>query len=114
MYIGQKKGMITGPPFAAYYNMDMQDLDVEIGFPVEEHLPSEGDIQQSEIPQCKAATCIHTGPYEKLVDTYEQFTVWMKEQSVEPQLQVYEFYLNDPQQTPAEGLQTKILFPLKT
>lgn len=24
----------AGAPFAAYYNMDMQDLDVEIGFPV--------------------------------------------------------------------------------
>ena len=25
---------LTGPPFAAYHNLDMSNLDVEMGFPV--------------------------------------------------------------------------------
>ena len=37
-------------PFTAYYNMDMQNLDVEIGFPVGKALPGRGEIQASTIP----------------------------------------------------------------
>ncbi|RYD03612.1 hypothetical protein N752_18740 [Desulforamulus aquiferis] len=37
-------------PFAAYYNMDMEDLDVEMGFPVAKPLPGKGEIKSSEIP----------------------------------------------------------------
>ena len=32
-YAGQKGLQPSGPPFVAYHNMDMQDLDLEIGFP---------------------------------------------------------------------------------
>ena len=32
-YAGQMGVQPSGPPFVAYYNLDMQDLDLEIGFP---------------------------------------------------------------------------------
>ena len=32
-YLGELGEQPVGPPFAAYYNMDMQNLDIEIGFP---------------------------------------------------------------------------------
>ena len=45
--IGQQ---LTGVPFVAYYNMDMEDLDIEIGFPVAEPLEGSAEIRSSEIP----------------------------------------------------------------
>ena len=44
----------AGPPFSVYYNMEMQDLDIEIGFPVSRKLAGKGDIQASETPKRKS------------------------------------------------------------
>ncbi|MFX1451627.1 MAG: GyrI-like domain-containing protein, partial [Promethearchaeota archaeon] len=60
----------SGPPFVAYYNMDMQNLDIEIGFPVSKKLSSKGDIKANEIPGGKFAICLHKGPYDKIAPAY--------------------------------------------
>lgn len=60
----------SGMPFVAYYNLDMEDLDVEIGFLVSEVIDGQGDIQYSEIPDGKKITCMHQGPYQELLETY--------------------------------------------
>ena len=40
-YLAEQSEQPAGAPFVAYYNMDMQNLDVEIGFPVTACLPVE-------------------------------------------------------------------------
>ena len=103
----------AGAPFAAYYNMDMQDLDVEIGFPVTVPISSKGDIQASQVPGGKLAFALHTGPYSEIGPDYDALTQFAKEQGYKPTGVAYEFYLNDPSETPQEKLQTQIVFPLK-
>lgn len=49
----------SGAPFVAYFNMDMDDLDMEIGFPVEQKLTGRGNVLAGEIPDGKAAACLH-------------------------------------------------------
>ncbi len=61
-YIIVQGAQPQGPPFVAYYNMDMEDLDIEIGFPVAKKLPGAGDIKAGEIPAGKVASCVYTGP----------------------------------------------------
>jgi effector-binding domain-containing protein len=112
-YLGQLGEQPAGPPFAAYYNMDMQDLDVEIGFPVARELPSQGDIQASEIPGGKVATCLYTGPYSDIEPAYNALSRWVEENGYGTTGVAYEVYLSDPQETPPEELQTQIVFPLK-
>ena len=102
----------AGPPFTAYFNMDMDDLDVEIGFPVPVSLPGKGDIQASEVPEGKAATCLYTGPYSDIGQGYEALTAWINEHGYQPTGVAYEFYLNDPNITPPPELMTQIVFPL--
>jgi len=63
-YLGELGEAPVGAPFVAYYNMDMQNLDIEIGFPVSKKLPDKGDIKPGEIPAGNFAICLHTGPYE--------------------------------------------------
>ncbi len=113
-YLGELGGQSAGPPFAAYHNMDMQDLDIEIGFPVPGKLPGRDDIKVSEIPGGRAATCLYVGPYSDIGPAYNALSQWMKENGHEPTGVAYEMYLDDPDQTPPEELKTQILFPLRT
>jgi len=112
-YLAELGSQPAGAPFAVYYNMDMQDLDVEIGFPVAEPVLSKGDIQASQVPGGKQAIALHTGPYGEIGPAYEALTQFAKEQGCEPTGVSYEFYLNDPQETPPGQLRTQIIFPLK-
>lgn len=100
-------------PFTAYYNMDMQDLDVEIGFPVGKALPPRGEIQSSVIPAGRYASCVYTGPYGAVEPACNALNAWIAQNGLEPTGVSCEFYLNDPSETPPEALQTRIVFLLQ-
>ncbi len=104
----------AGPPFAAYYNMDMQNLDVEIGFPVSKKIAAKDNVQAGELPAGKVATCIHIGPYSDITPAYTALSEWIKANGYEATGVAYEMYLNDPSQTPPQELMTQIVFPLQT
>ena len=112
-HLGELGEQPAGPPFVAYYNMDMQDLDVEIGFPVSRQLPGKGEIESGQIPGGRAATCMYTGPYSEIKLAYSALSQWMKDNGHEATGVAYEMYLNDPAQVPPEELKTEILFPLR-
>lgn len=112
-YLGELKKKPAGPPFVAYHNMDIQALDVEVGFPVHGKLPGKGELKDITIPGGEVATCMHTGPYEALKDTYGEFTAWVTQQGAEAAGVVYEYYLNAPDQVSKDQLKTRLAFPLK-
>ena len=111
-YLGELGEYPAGPPFVGYYNEDMQDLDVEIGFPVARELPGRGDIHASQLPGGRAATCLHVGPYSEVEPAYTALGQWMAENGYAPTGVAYEIYLNDPDETPPQELRTQIMFPL--
>lgn len=100
-------------PFAGYFNMDMEELDVEMGFPVAKTLPGKGDIKVSKIPAGKKATCMFKGPYSAMAPIYNAMNQWMSENGYQPSGVVYEFYYNSPIEVPESELLTKIVFLLK-
>lgn len=99
--------------FAAYHNMDMENLDVEMGFPVPKPLPGQGDILAGEIPGGRQASYLYKGPYAGVAPVYEALSRWMQEQGHMPTGICYEFYYNSPLEVPESELLTKIVFPLK-
>lgn len=103
----------SGPPFVAYHNMDMSNLEIEIGFPVAKSLPGQGEVKPGELPAGRYAACLHSGPYQELGKAYDALTNWVAEQGLEPTGVAYEYYLNDPEVTAPEALQTRIVFPLR-
>ena len=111
-YLGEIGEYPADVPFVAYYNMDMQDLDVEIGFPVAKTLQGKGEIQPSEIPGGKQASCLYVGPYNQIQQAYHALIDWMTENGYKPTGVAYEFYLNDPSQTPESELKTRVAFPI--
>jgi effector-binding domain-containing protein len=113
-YLGELGEHPTGPPFAAYYNMDMADLDVELGFPVPHQVEGRGEIQTGTIPAGKVATCLYTGPYSEIEQAYNALMSWMQANGHEATGVAYELYLNDPNETEPADLQTQVIFPLKS
>lgn len=102
-----------GMPFVAYYNMDMQALEVEVGFPVQQPLPGKGEIECREIPAGKYASTLYVGPYEEMAPAYDSMNQWLAEHGYEPTGITYEYYLNGPDTATPQEYQTRIVFPLK-
>ena len=100
-------------PFVAYYNMDMQNLDVEIGFVVAKPLLGRDDIQAVIYPSVAVASAMHAGPYESMAPTYEALTAWLAEQGLPASGVVFEYYLNDPADVAPEEVLTRIEMLLK-
>ena len=110
-YLGQLGEHPASMPYAAYRNMDLQDLDVEIGFPVARPLPGEGRIQSGEIPGGKWATLLHVGPYDQIHAGWEALTAAIAATGRTIAGPAYEFYLDGPE-TPPERIRTLLGHPV--
>lgn len=112
-YLGGAGAAPAGAPFVAYYNMDMSNLDVEIGFPVTHALPGADEVQPGVIPAGMVGSCLYTGPYQEMAPAYDELNGFVDALGYQPAGTVYEFYLNEPGKTPPALLQTQIVFLLK-
>jgi len=68
--IGAKPGECA---FAAYYNMDMNDLDVDIGFVLAEPAPGRGEIHAMDIPGGQQVSCIGSNIFIRVLLLGQQF-----------------------------------------
>lgn len=112
-YLNELGGKPLDAAFTAYYNMDMEDLDVEMGFPVAEPFAGKGEIKSGQIPAGKQASCMYKGPYSQMAPVYDAMTCWIRENGYTPTGVCYEFYYNSPMDVPESQLLTKIVFLLK-
>lgn len=112
-YLGELGEQPENAAFSAYYNMDMENLEVEMGFPVGKPLPGRGEIVASVIPTGKKAVCLYKGPYNAMSQTYDDMMAWMAENEHRPTGVAYEFYYNSPMEVPESELLTKIMFLLE-
>jgi effector-binding domain-containing protein len=103
----------AGVPYTAYHNLDMQDMDVEMGFTVSKPLPEGDEVKTGGIPAGKAAITMYNGPYSEMEATYDEIFKWIAERGYQPTGVYYEYYYNSPQDVPESELQTQIVIPLK-
>jgi len=87
---------IVGAPFAFYHSWDDKETEMEVGFPVAPGSAGEGRIRPTTLPGGRVVTGTHIGPYDKLVDSYNAMTAWMKERGYEPAKSMWETYMTDP------------------
>lgn len=113
--LGMRQVPPTGPPFALYYDKEMneQDIDMETCVPVTGEVEGEGEVEYHVLPAGKYATTMHMGPYSEMAPTYQAMLEWMREKGLEPQTPVREVYLNDPAKVadPKE-IMTRIVWPV--
>ncbi len=103
----------SGAPYVGYFNTDMQDLDIECGLPVAQPVAGTNELKPSEIPAGKQVTCLYTGPYNQIEPAYNAIMEWIPANGYTPTGVCYEFYLNNPAETPENELLTRIVFLLK-
>jgi effector-binding domain-containing protein len=112
-YLEEEGVLPTEAPFVAYYNMDYQNLDVEIGVPVGKKLSGLGEIVSSTIPSGKAIFCMYRGPYSEIGEVYEDMAKWIESHGEKAVGTAYEYYYNDFD-FPESELLTKVVMPLKS
>lgn len=112
-YLGEMGAYPAGMPFVGYYNMDMQDLDIEVGFPVAQPLAGRDEIKPGEIPAGKRLSCLYQGPYNEMESTYNEIMEWVAANGHTWTGASYEFYLNSPMEVPESELLTEIVLMLK-
>lgn len=101
-------------PFVAYYNMDMNDMDVEIGVPTVNIVPEKGRLKARTIPQQKYVSAMYRGEYKDIGCVYEDMSKWIIENKYIPEGISYEYYYNEPNSSlPESELITKVVMPLK-
>jgi len=112
-FLGKNGFGVADMPYAAYYNMDMEDLDVEMGVPVLEEVKVTGDIKYRVQNLGKVVTCIYRGAYSGTFAAYSELVAWMSENGLEQAAESYEIYLNSPQGVCEDELLTMIVVPMK-
>ncbi len=100
-------------PFVRYFNMEMENLKVEIGFPVSKELSGKEDIKFSHIEEMIAIYALYQGPYQEMGETYDEIINWIEENGMKTNGIFLESYYNSPDDVPEDKLLTRILMPLE-
>jgi effector-binding domain-containing protein len=120
-WLGKNRVAPGGPPLIRYQSIGNDEtVDVEIGIGTSEPAGG-GKIVAGALPRGRYLTAIHTGPYDRLVETTAAFLEWAKandvtfDNAVGPAGTAWkarvEHYLTDPEeQSNPEKWETKLAF----
>ena len=114
-YAAQCGKQMSGAPYCKYTNPseDFMRFDIELGIPVSEALPEKDGIYMAKTCEGKAITAMHKGAYKDIEQTYAPMMQYFAENKLEPTGVYYDYYLNNPADTPEPELLTKVVFMLK-
>jgi effector-binding domain-containing protein len=111
-YLTQIGELTGGAPYVCYYNEDLENLDVEIGFPVAKTFQGTNEIAAHTIPVQKVLAGIHLGAYVDSDPLFYEMMQWLNDNGYQTQGTIYNYYLNDSNR-PENELLTKIVIPIK-
>lgn len=113
--VHEQQVAVTGPPFAMYFGMPTDTVDVAAGFPTGRRIsPTAEGVVPFELPGGRAVQFLHVGSYDDLGEAYARMTAWMGEQALTPADAMWESYLTEP--TPGgdpAANQTLITWPVR-
>ncbi|MCL2643111.1 MAG: GyrI-like domain-containing protein [Candidatus Bathyarchaeota archaeon] len=114
-YVAKCGKQLAGAPYCKYTNgsADFMKWDIELGFPVSEPLPEQGEIYMSKTCAGKAITAMHKGAYKDIEKTYAPMMQYLAENKLESTGVYYDYYISNPADTPESELLTKVVFPIK-
>ena len=114
-YLAECGAQMAGAPYCKYYNgsEDFMRFDIELGIPVGEPLPEKDEIYMSKTDGGKAITAMHKGAYKDIEKTYAPMMQYLSENNLQSTGVYYDYYLNNPADTPESELLTKVVFPIQ-
>lgn len=89
-----------GGVFAHHLQMTADTFDFELGIKVTAPVTDRGRVRRGALPAVKVARTIYSGPYEGLPGAWNEFTSWMKANSVDQAEDLWELYSVGPQSSP--------------
>jgi len=89
------------------------ELKWSIGFIVAKDAVVAAPLIKAEFSYKKAASIIHTGPYEKVGETFDKLTKFIESSGLAMAGPVLEKYLNNPQMVKPEELKTEVIIPVE-
>ena len=114
-YLAAQGTQVAGAPYLAYMNgnEDFSKFDIELGIPVSEAVPVHGEFYMSQSCQGKAITTMYKGAYKDIEAAYVALMDYAKENALEMTGVYYDYYINNPADTPEGELLTQVVFPIK-
>lgn len=113
--------LAAGPPRAIYTAYGPGGVRFTLAVPVSSAGPSEmaGAVRLASLPGVRALRFTHVGPYERLAAAYGEITSWLKQNGRmesdsdwQRYMPMWEEYVTDPEEAPAQQLVTHIYLPL--
>lgn len=114
--VGKQQLGINGPAFVHYLDHDETTgfSNYLPGVQVQSSGKKSGAVRPVIYPEMKVVSALHTGPYEKFLESYETLGAYIEANGLETVGSAFEFYLVNGQTEPDPNKwQTLIAFPLK-
>lgn len=114
-YVAEQGKQIAGAPYLAYMNgnEDFSKFDIELGIPVSEAVPVQGEFYMSQSYKGKAITTTYKGAYKDIEVAYVALMDYAKKNAMEMTGVYYDYYISNPADTPENELLTQVVFPIK-
>ncbi|MBU5361673.1 GyrI-like domain-containing protein [Enterococcus raffinosus] len=110
--IEENEAFPSSGPIVCFHNVDLEALDVEIGFATPKPLKAQNELHTLTHPIRTIAVTIDRGPYEQQDPTLEALMKWIPENGYEALGGIYYHYLNDERQPENEYL-TEMYIPIQ-
>ena len=107
-YLASNNEFPGGYLFMIYNNRDNDNLDLEIGFPINRKFLGNQSISMGHTPGGYVLTCMHVGSYNTLSETYESLEKYMANYKLTSKGKYFEIYYNNPADTPVNDLITEV------
>ncbi len=111
-YLASHDVLTSSAPLTYFHNMDLEKLDVEVGYHIAQELPDDGDITCQCCPSRKVVMAIDMGPYEKQDPTLMDLFGYIETQKLTMQGPICYYYLNEPNRPESEYL-TQMMIPVQ-
>lgn len=113
----KQKLVPAGSMIGVYLNSPAQvkpeELKWKIGFIVSKDAVVAAPLIKAEFNYPKAASIIHTGPYEKVGETFDKLLKFIGSSGFSVAGPVLEKYLNNPMMVKPEELKTEVIIPVE-
>jgi effector-binding domain-containing protein len=112
-YMQERGVKPTGPALSLYYTEPGPDWEIAVAVPVSEDATGKDPVELTKLPGGNMLSTIHEGPYEKLGETWEAFSSWVKNSEHKLSGPTMEVYLEcPPQESDPDKFQTELLWPI--
>ena len=104
---------LLGPAFALYRGPFGETVDLEVGFPVDRPVRSEGSVVAGRLPGGPVVRATHSGSFDGLGDAWARLGDWVRAQGHSPSAERWESYVTQPSpdMDPRE-LRTELFWPV--